>query len=143
MSAAGLFVGVTSLGALGVALHAVRRTAKRPFEETPPSELVEASPAFGEARALIDDTEDPRDEDLTLQRFSVSEIGQAIKEGAISFLFREYLYMGWFMVIFGLILFGFLGIAEDWKRAGFTVIAFLLGAMTSIVSGYIGMRISV
>jgi H(+)-translocating pyrophosphatase len=74
---------------------------------------------------------------------SVQEIAEAIKEGAISFLLREYFYMAVFMVIFGALLLVFLGIAQGFGYAGFTILAYILGALTSIASGYIGMRIAV
>lgn len=63
-----------------------------------------------------------------------------ISDGANNFLFKEYAYLFVFMILFGLVVF-FLAesnIGEVW-----TVIAFELGAFTSIICGYIGMRTAV
>ncbi len=48
----------------------------------------------------------------------------------------EYIYLGIFLVIFGLIVL----VSEEFKC--YTLIAFLLGAITSLVSGYIGMYVA-
>ena len=63
-----------------------------------------------------------------------------IAEGANNFLFKEYAYLLIFVIAFGLIVFFFAetNIGEVW-----TVIAFEVGAFTSILAGYIGMRIAV
>lgn len=67
-------------------------------------------------------------------------LSETISKGANNFLFREYSYMVGFMVVFGAIVF-FLAetkIGEVW-----TLIAFELGAVISIISGFVGMRIAV
>jgi len=82
---------------------------------------------------------------------SVKEIADAISEGANSFLFTEYMYMGAFMVVFGLILFIVLGsagsldesIMTGWSSAGLTVFCFFMGSITSVFAGWIGMRVAV
>lgn len=90
-----------------------------------------------------------------------SEIQNAISEGASSFLFTEYQYMGIFMVIFAVIIFLFLGSVKNFStksqpcnynkgqickpalaNAVFSTISFLLGALTSVLSGYLGMKIA-
>merc|ERR1719456_2038472 len=53
----------------------------------------------------------------------------------MSFLFAEYTYMAVYIVLFGLVLFFFTGLP--------TTIAFVVGAITSILCGWIGMRIAV
>merc|ERR1719188_1172457 len=58
-----------------------------------------------------------------------------IQEGAMSFLFAEYLYMAVYIVLFSIILVFFTGVP--------TTIAFVVGAITSILCGWIGMRIAV
>eukprot|EP00475_Leptophrys_vorax_P009701 TRINITY_DN1641_c0_g2_i1.p1 TRINITY_DN1641_c0_g2~~TRINITY_DN1641_c0_g2_i1.p1 ORF type:complete len:794 (-),score=182.74 TRINITY_DN1641_c0_g2_i1:2331-4583(-) len=97
-----------------------------------------------------DDVDGRSDENLAASprqqasiQHSVQEIAEAIKEGAVSFLLREYLYMAIFMTVFGAMLFVFLGVAQGFGYAGFTILAYILGAATSIASGYIGMRIAV
>ena len=63
-----------------------------------------------------------------------------IAEGANSFLFKEYAYMLVFIVIFSAII---ACLAETTIGEFWTVIAFVLGALISIISGFIGMRIAV
>ena len=66
------------------------------------------------------------------------EISSAIEDGATAFLLREYLYIGVFMVVFAIVI----GVAlpvESWA----TAVSFIWGALTSIASGFIGMKIAV
>ncbi|MEE8435719.1 MAG: V-type H(+)-translocating pyrophosphatase, partial [bacterium] len=66
------------------------------------------------------------------QAAKLIEISQAIAEGAMAFLSREYKYMLVFMVVFG----GIVWWAVDWE-SGFS---FLVGSVISILSGFIGMK---
>ncbi|KAK4404185.1 Pyrophosphate-energized vacuolar membrane proton pump [Sesamum angolense] len=80
---------------------------------------------------------------------------------ATSFLFTEYQYVGIFMVAFAVLIFLFLGSVEGFSTkpqactydstkmckpalatAAFSTISFLLGAITSVVSGFLGMKIA-
>jgi len=63
------------------------------------------------------------------------EISQLIADGAMTFLVKEYQYMCVYVVLFGAILVAVEGVA--------TGIAFLVGALTSVLSGYIGMKVAV
>lgn len=73
----------------------------------------------------------------------VARISKLISDGANSFLYREYVYLGTFMLLFSVLLLILLGfITHSWTRAGFAVFAFVLGASTSILSGFLGMRIA-
>jgi len=65
----------------------------------------------------------------------MTKIAKTISDGAMDFLFTEYKYMGAYIVIFGAVLFGFTGAA--------TTVAFVVGAVTSILCGWIGMKIAV
>lgn len=70
----------------------------------------------------------------------LEEIAQAIREGAMAFLMREYRVMGIFIAIFAVLI----GVLIDDPNAPghegvYTAIAFVLGAVTSILAGYIGM----
>uniref|UniRef100_A0A8I6XBT0 H(+)-exporting diphosphatase n=1 Tax=Hordeum vulgare subsp. vulgare TaxID=112509 RepID=A0A8I6XBT0_HORVV len=85
-------------------------------------------------------------------------IQTAISEGATSFLFTMYQYVGTFMVTFAAIIFLFLGSIEGFSTKGqpctyskgtckpalytalFSTASFLLGAITSLVSGFLGMK---
>jgi len=77
------------------------------------------------------------------------EIYNAIREGADSFLMAEYKICAIFIVIFGaivLVLCSYVnlpGQTWDWQRGGLTALAFAIGACTSIVSGYLGMKVAV
>lgn len=83
-------------------------------------------------------------------------IGGKITEGAISFLSKEYLYLGIFSAAFAVVL----GLTVDWQVMGlnddgdvkegfrasnfpYTATAYLVGSATSILAGYVGMRIAV
>jgi len=63
------------------------------------------------------------------------KISKTISEGAMSFLFAEYIYMAVFIAIFSGILIFFTDVP--------TMVAFVLGAVTSILCGWIGMKIAV
>ncbi|CAN6459499.1 unnamed protein product [Victoria cruziana] len=90
-----------------------------------------------------------------------AEIQTAISEGATSFLFTEYRYVGIFMIAFAVLIFLFLGSVEGFStksrpctyskdkmckpalaNAIFSTVSFLLGAVTSVVSGFLGMKIA-
>jgi len=74
---------------------------------------------------------------------SVPEIAGAIADGANAFLYAEYQWMGVFMSCFGVALLLLLGLIHDWHSAAFTTIAFFAGVITSVVCGFIGMRVAV
>lgn len=65
----------------------------------------------------------------------MTKIANAIKEGAMAYLFRQYKVIG----IFAVILFVVLWLAIDFP----TALGFLVGAMLSALAGFIGMSISV
>jgi len=74
---------------------------------------------------------------------SIAEIQKAVADGANAFLFQEYEVLGVFMLGFAVVLLLLLGILGDWAAAVLATIAFLSGALTSTISGFIGMRIAV
>merc|ERR1719401_2916053 len=65
----------------------------------------------------------------------MTKIAATISAGAMSFLMAEYLYMAVYIVLFSVILFFFTGVP--------TTISFVVGSITSILCGWIGMRIAV
>uniref|UniRef100_A0A2P2L8J4 H(+)-exporting diphosphatase n=1 Tax=Rhizophora mucronata TaxID=61149 RepID=A0A2P2L8J4_RHIMU len=90
-----------------------------------------------------------------------ADIQSAISEGATSFLFTEYKYVGIFMIAFAILIFLFLGSVESFSTksqpctynkekmckpalatAIFSTVSFLLGAVTSLLSGFLGMKIA-
>ncbi|RZS15189.1 hypothetical protein BHM03_00046997 [Ensete ventricosum] len=96
-----------------------------------------------------------------ISSFVVLRFCFSLSAGATSFLFTEYQYVGIFMVAFAVLIFLFLGFVEGFStkaqpcayskdkyckpalaNAGFSTISFLLGATTSLVSGFLGMKIA-
>merc|ERR1712176_1679158 len=63
------------------------------------------------------------------------KVSSKIQEGAYTFLFAEYTYMAIYIVLFSVFLVFFTGVP--------TMIAFVVGALTSILAGWIGMSIAV
>jgi len=73
----------------------------------------------------------------------VAEITDAIATGAKSFLYAEYKIMAIFIAVFAVILLLADGLTNGWKIGGFSALSFVVGGVTSIISGLIGMRIAV
>ena len=71
----------------------------------------------------------------------MQEIGAAIQEGANAFLKREYKVLAGFVVIVFIVLL-VLGLARD-EQDEMTAVAYIVGAITSALAGFIGMRIAV
>merc|ERR1712238_7765 len=73
------------------------------------------------------------------------EIYTAIYEGAESFLRAEYTVCFIFVGFFSIVIFFLVSWGTGWDltRGLFTVISFILGALTSMVSGYLGMKVAV
>ncbi|KAJ0075573.1 hypothetical protein Patl1_34613 [Pistacia atlantica] len=107
---------------------------------------------------LIEEEEGINDQSVVVK---CAEIQNAISEGATSFLFTEYQYVGVFMVAFAALIFLFLGSVEGFSTksqpctydkqktckpalatAVFSTVSFLLGAITSLLSGFLGMKIA-
>ena len=82
-------------------------------------------------------------DDATTER--LNEIYEAIFEGAESFLRAEYSVCGLFVTVFSGVIFGliFWGTGWDFTRAFLTALSFVLGALTSMASGYLGMKVAV
>jgi len=67
------------------------------------------------------------------------EVGSYIERGAQAFLAAEYKYMLVVILVLAIIII----FAVEQKLGQFwTTIAFILGALTSILSGYVGMRVA-
>uniref|UniRef100_A0A7S2A4D6 H(+)-exporting diphosphatase n=1 Tax=Trieres chinensis TaxID=1514140 RepID=A0A7S2A4D6_TRICV len=97
----------------------------------------------GEADETTGLTSEGGDADATTER--LLEIYTAIYEGAESFLKAEYTVCFWFVLVFSAIVLILVswGTGWDWVRGAFTMVSFVLGAGTSIVSGYLGMKVAV
>ncbi|BDG60843.1 sodium-translocating pyrophosphatase [Caldinitratiruptor microaerophilus] len=72
----------------------------------------------------------------------MQEISQAIRQGAMAFLSREYRTLAIFVVALAVIIavIGFLTPSEVMKPE--TAIAYVAGAVTSVLAGFIGMRVA-
>ena len=66
-------------------------------------------------------------------------ISKKISDGANIFLWSEYFYLLIFIVIFSALIHY---VAEEKPGQWYTTIAFAVGALTSIICGYIGMMIA-
>jgi len=77
----------------------------------------------------------------------MTKISNHIAEGAKTFLFVEYLYMAVYVFVFSILIvcfYNFTGTQPNRLALGLaTMCAFIIGALTSIVSGYIGMSAAV
>jgi H(+)-translocating pyrophosphatase len=67
------------------------------------------------------------------------EVGHYIEKGAITFLVAEYKYISVFIVILAIIIFF---VVETTLGQCWTTVAFITGACTSLLAGYIGMRVA-
>ena len=74
----------------------------------------------------------------------LAKISSAISSGAMAFLKQEYKFMAIFMVVFAAIIAALIDDHHtDYVNEGiYTAIAFIFGAIISIASGFIGMRIA-
>ncbi len=74
----------------------------------------------------------------------MQEIAAAIHEGAMAFLTREYKVLGWFILVMGVVIFFFLDHPKtaDINEGPWTALAFIVGSLASILSGYVGMQIA-
>jgi K(+)-stimulated pyrophosphate-energized sodium pump len=77
-------------------------------------------------------------------RNKLRKIHSAIAEGAMAFLKQEYKFMAIFMVLFGLVIALLIDDhhTENVNEGIYTAVAFIFGAIISIASGYIGMKIA-
>jgi inorganic pyrophosphatase len=74
----------------------------------------------------------------------IKYITDKISVGAHAFLYREYMYLAVFVVVFFVVVLVLVGVgSKDWARGALTAVSFLFGAITSILSGLLGMKIAV
>lgn len=77
------------------------------------------------------------------QTKKLKEVYDAISTGAEAFLRAEYSICGYFVVIFSIIIFAFISWGQNAFDGFLTTLSFILGAFTSVLSGYIGMKVAV
>jgi H(+)-translocating pyrophosphatase len=81
--------------------------------------------------------------DLAGKFKKVEMISGLIYDGAHAFLYREYAYIAVFMTGFFFVILIAVGHSSgSWARGGLTAVAFLFGAVTSVISGLIGMKVA-
>jgi K(+)-stimulated pyrophosphate-energized sodium pump len=66
------------------------------------------------------------------------EIGQAVREGAMAFLSREYKVLSIFVVAVAILLF----VANQSRGTGLVALSFIVGALSSGLAGFFGMRVA-
>lgn len=100
---------------------------------------VRSEGSSGDATSLVNNT----NHEATTRR--LVEIYTAIYEGAESFLRAEYTVCIWFVAFFSIVVWVLVtwGTGWDFHRGLFTAVSFLLGAATSMASGYLGMKVAV
>ena len=105
----------------------IKETEQRPHSETQPNPS----------------TQIPISSDESESEQKVFEIYQLIRQGATSFLWAEYKYLAIYIAVFSLIICGAITYgAGGIKKIQFgllSAVAFFIGAITSIIAGYIGM----
>mmetsp|Transcript_14102 Transcript_14102/g.32512 ORF Transcript_14102/g.32512 Transcript_14102/m.32512 type:complete len:749 (-) Transcript_14102:2198-4444(-) len=101
---------------------------------------IKSSSGEGEEESLAESGTDHETATIRL-----NEIYDAIYEGAESFLKAEYNVCFWFVVAFAVLIFVLVswGTGWDMARGTMTAVSFLLGAFTSMGSGYLGMKVAV
>jgi len=73
----------------------------------------------------------------------MKELANSIHEGAMTFLFTEYKVITVFIVVLAVILFAFLDNKETALNEGlYTSVAFVYGAISSVLAGFLGMQIA-
>jgi len=73
----------------------------------------------------------------------VWNIYNLVYDGAHSFLYAEYKYIGVFCFFFGILIIVLLGAIDNWKNGALTCLAFVVGCFTSVLAGFLGMKIGV
>lgn len=73
----------------------------------------------------------------------MEEIGELISQGSDDFLFQEYKFLSVFLVGFSVVIYIAVDGQNDmnpWKP--FVLVSFLIGCVTSVISGFVGMKIA-
>jgi len=135
-------VGLVCAGsAIGLATAAWFASQVAAVKLSNDGEVNSRTPILAQDRGHVQGGHDGKDDEFHL---TVEQISSYIAEGANAFLYQEYRIVSIFIFFFGLLLFFLLGgTTHDWGRSALTTVAFIAGSVTSIVCGFIGMRIAV
>jgi H+-translocating diphosphatase len=85
----------------------------------------------------------PSQRTVEAQTAKLKEVYEAISVGAEAFLRAEYSVCAIFVVLFAILIFCLIAWGQNASEGFLTTLSFVLGAVTSIVSGYIGMKVAV
>jgi len=145
-----VFIVVASFCAISFAIFLFLKVkAVKLVVSYPPSHNVSLDGAnAGDIEAHGHKTADP-----AMAQKVLLDVYDAVRHGADAFLFAEYRICIVFLFLFGiviLILVSHVGSAKgthnsefDWSDGGFAALMFFIGGCTSILSGYIGMKVAV
>jgi len=97
-----------------------------------------------------EDKEDPDFEDMPWDaegcKQRMLEVNEFVKDGAITFLNKEYCYLSIFITFFAALVCCVVDVPWEVSETSvafpFTMVAFIVGAFTSMMAGYIGMKIA-
>ena len=78
-----------------------------------------------------------------IQNALLNEIYEAIRTGAAAFLYAEYSICTGFAVVFSFVILSLVSWGQSALEGKLTAFAFVLGAVTSMISGYLGMQVAV
>ena len=107
------------------------------------SQQSEANPAAAGDGLIEAGIEEGRVTNPEEQTAKMLEIYDAITVGAKAFLHAEYTICAIFCLCFGSVILGLISWGQSPVEGALTALAFILGAVTSMVSGYIGMIVAV
>jgi inorganic pyrophosphatase len=147
-----ILIPVAAILAILFSLVLTSRTAKVQVKRSSGSVRTENGREY-----LLQDEESAGGEDEVLDK--TAQLQDAISEGAVSFLTTEYKYMGIFSAVFSIFIFVLLSSQDGFDththidihgrtikpalyNGIFSTIAFLVGAISSVASGFIGMKIA-
>jgi K(+)-stimulated pyrophosphate-energized sodium pump len=74
---------------------------------------------------------------------AMREVASAIEEGAKAYLRRQIKTISAIAVVLFVLIFIAKGLASGWEAGGATALGFVIGAICSLLAGYIGMRVAV
>jgi len=113
------------------------------ISQTPVKSVGDLDNEFSGSKSLIDAEHGAGSADRAKQTALLVEIYEAIRTGAKAFLFAEYKICAAFCFVFGAVVLGLVSWGQTPTDGALTAVAFFLGAITSIASGYIGMTVAV
>jgi inorganic pyrophosphatase len=148
-SKASAFIFTT--GAIGIVfalyLNSVVSSIKLELTPTKSGKSVNRAGGSQATYSMLAGSDSSSAEEIAAKSEELKEIYNTIRVGAKAFLWAEYKICFLFITVFGLIVFVLVSHVSadewDWQSGGLTALSFVVGGMTSIISGYIGMMVAV